>query len=78
MGINLSHVFVNGHNGLSGSVQFTVTQGLARSVVLTTGETFDVVEVLLTAEEAIDFGRTLIQQAECVFREQADSDEVFA
>jgi hypothetical protein len=40
-----------------------------------TGETIDAVEVLLTPEEAIDFGLMLIEQATRLFREQADDDD---
>jgi hypothetical protein len=68
-------VWVNGHNSTSGSVHFTVTHGLNKTRTLATGETTDVVEVFLTAEEAVEFGRTLIAQAECVFREQADDED---
>jgi hypothetical protein len=68
-------VWVDGHNSVSGSVQFTVTHGFNKTNVLTTGETIDVVEVFLTAEEAVEFGRMLIKQAECVLRAQADDDD---
>jgi hypothetical protein len=64
-------VWVDGHNGFFRTVKFTVTHGLSKS----TGETIDAVEVLLTPEEAIDFGLMLIEQATCLFREQADDDD---